>query len=174
MWYFFGDRKGGYDVLIDVDGVRTALEAAVDSSWNWGRGGLAEFCTRIGWSVEKEGERSVRLRTGIETGSASALLFVDGNVVQRISLRISRRIEKDDFVGSRDLLESFHRLEGQLQMVLGDPISVDLVAEPFLRWNRPSVVILLFMANGFVSAELVNPEVQRREDEWDETFSGGR
>ncbi|WP_157172010.1 DUF6301 family protein [Nocardia higoensis] len=161
-------------MLIDVDAVRTALETAVDSNWNWSKAGLGQFCIQMGWPVEKEGERSVRLRTGIETGSASALLFMDANVVQRISLRISRRIEKGDFVGSRDLSESFQLLVGQLRKALGDPISVDLVAEPFFRWNKPSVVILLFMANGFVSAELVNPEVQRREDEWDATFSGGR
>lgn len=159
---------------VDVDGVRVAIMKAARSNWDWSRSGVRSFCSELGWNVESEQESGANLRTGIGTGSGIAYLLADNATVDRIVLQVNEKIDNNDTAGVTKLSEIFRELVNRLNSALGIPASGKFVDNQYRRWDLPSLVVVILMADGLIGAELVNPEVKRQEDEWDDSLEGER
>ncbi|MFF0614070.1 DUF6301 family protein [Nocardia tengchongensis] len=154
-------------MYIESDKVDHIATVASSFDWTWTEADLPAMCQAQGWAVAVPAAHgTVVLRTDHMADRPEAYwnLWDKGGVANLIMV-VTDKVDVNDARATEQLLDEFEDLVARFTVILGSHRVVERGVERSARWDRPNLVVRLFIVNGYINLYLVNPAYQ----EWVET-----
>ena len=155
---------------LDKDALRSLLTTIRDTSWSWREADVPALAARFGWdSIELMPDLGAVVDPGHGLGSKAFRLAFDKGQVDRITMRISSLVGKNDADGQVFLSDVFADALAVATEVLGAPTSRKPGARPEARWRGDQATLILTTMSVGVTLTWASTAFQ---DHWDTLAQG--
>lgn len=148
---------------VERDKVEHIVTTAASFNWTWTDDDLLALCEALGWpgvAGRTGGTTTLRNDLAVAKSQAYWRAWEKGGVRDLIMV-VTDKIDPSDAPAVDQMRDDFTHLAERLTDVLGTPRSLERGREPKIRWDRPNLVIRLFVASGYINLYLDNPAYQQ-------------
>lgn len=150
---------------LDKDALRSLLTTVRDTVWSWEEADVPALAGRFGWDdIELLPDLGAVVDPGYGIGSPAIRLSFDKGRVDRITMRISSKVEEGDDAGQLFLADVFSDAVAVGSGVLGETTSRRIGALPEVRWRGTETTIVL---KALSMSVVVTWSTNAFQDHWD-------
>lgn len=145
---------------VDIDKIVETVRVTTRYDWTWTDTDLDGFCAAQGWQIaERLGSAAVIITDLMLKRPEARVVGRDGQI-REVIVFVTDEPPIPSAEALRRVYDQFSDITAAVSVVWGPPTSATAGADGEVRWDLPTVVIRICLADSSVYLRIVNPEYQ--------------